>query len=47
MRHCACLLFHNFQTNGAKVIEFRVIFISRNYVKISNDFLTIGLHKNS
>jgi hypothetical protein len=25
---CACLSFCNFQTNGAKAIEFRVIFIS-------------------
>jgi hypothetical protein len=27
MSWCACLLFCNFQTNGAKAIEFRVIFI--------------------
>jgi hypothetical protein len=25
---CVCLLFHNFQTNEAKVVEFEIIFLS-------------------
>jgi hypothetical protein len=36
VRWCAKWPFHNFVTNGTKVIEFRLIFIIGNYIKIIN-----------
>ncbi len=37
MMQCACLLFCDFGINRGKVIEFRVIFISKNSFKIKTE----------
>jgi hypothetical protein len=30
VRQCACFMFHNFRIDGAKIIEYRVVFIPEN-----------------
>lgn len=42
-RWCAQLLFHNIQTNGAKAIEFRMIFCVWKLIKkLAQDFSQLG-----